>query len=167
MTIPNSINLANLWHFLTRNTKITENVLKNTTLREDTQFVGSQYSKQWHPNVEKKTKQKDFDGNDSTIEESIGQSEAYHTESREHDEPSEESAPKAVLRRMERKRIGSHVFDGEGVVHNQSTKQTQSKRRSDGPLGKKNVVSIFSTTELTLTLRHVTKGIRSKSKRKT
>ena len=56
------------------------------------------------------------------MEESIGQSEAYHTESREHDEPSEETAKKAVSRRMKQKQISSHVFDGEGAVHNHSTK---------------------------------------------
>ena len=88
-------------------------------------------------NVEKKVGQKDFNGDDSTTEESIGQNEAYHIESGEHDESSEESASKAISRRMERKRNGSHVFDGEGAVYNQSTKRAQSKRRSDGPLGKR------------------------------
>ena len=34
--VPNSVDLANLWHLLTRNTKIIQNVFKNTTLREDT-----------------------------------------------------------------------------------------------------------------------------------
>ena len=41
MIVPNSVNLANLRHLLTRNTKITQNLLKNTILREDTRFVGS------------------------------------------------------------------------------------------------------------------------------
>ena len=52
-------------------------------------------------------------------------------------------------------------------MHNQSTKRAQSKRCSDGPMEKKNVVPILSTTKLTLTLGHVTKGVQSKSKRKT
>ena len=51
-------------------------------------------------NVEKKAGQKDFDGDDSTTKESIGQSEAYHTKSGKHDEPIEETATKAVSRRM-------------------------------------------------------------------
>ena len=44
LTVPNSFNLTNLWHLLTKNTEITQNILKNTTLKEDTQFVGSQIS---------------------------------------------------------------------------------------------------------------------------
>ena len=67
---------------------------------------------------------------------------------------------------MKQKRIGSHVLDGEGAVHNQSAKRAQSKRCSDGPKGEKNVVPILSIPKFTLTPRHVTKGIRSKSKRK-
>ena len=41
LTVPNSVNLANLWHLLTKNTKITQNVLKNIILREDIRFVDS------------------------------------------------------------------------------------------------------------------------------
>ena len=52
-------------------------------------------------------------------------------------------------------------------MHNQSIKRAQSKRCSDCPMGKKNVILILSTIELTLTPGHVTKGIQSKSKRKT
>ena len=49
-------------------------------------------------NVEKKSKRKHFDGDDSTSKESIGHNEAYHTESGEQVEASEETAPKAVSR---------------------------------------------------------------------
>ena len=118
-------------------------------------------------NVEKKARQKHFDGDDSTMEESISQSKAYHTESREYDEPSEKTATKALLRRMKQKRLGSHVLDGEGAKHNQNTKRAQSKRCSDGPKGENNVVPNLSIPEFTFTTEHVTKGIRSKSKRKT
>ena len=63
--------------------------------------------------VKKKNRLKHFDGNDSTTEESIGLSKAYHTESREQDEASEETGPKAILRGLKRKKIGSPVFDAE------------------------------------------------------
>ena len=49
-------------------------------------------------NVEKKCRRKNSNGDDSTTEDSFGQSEAYHTESGQHDEYSEEIAPKAISR---------------------------------------------------------------------
>ena len=54
-------------------------------------------------NVEKKSRRKQFDGDDSTTEESISQSKAYHTESREQVEASEETAPKAIPRGLKQK----------------------------------------------------------------
>ena len=47
-------------------------------------------------NVEKKSRQKYFGSDDSTLEESIAHIEAYHTESGEQGEASDETAPKAV-----------------------------------------------------------------------
>ena len=88
-------------------------------------------------NVEKKTGLKDLDGDDSTSEESISHSEAYHTESGENDESSEETATKVVKRRMKRKQVDCHVFDGDGVLHNQSIEGAQSKGSSKSPMGKK------------------------------
>ena len=54
-------------------------------------------------NVEKKSRRKQFDSDESTTEESISQSEAYHTESREQVEASEETAPKVVPRGLKQK----------------------------------------------------------------
>ena len=110
-------------------------------------------------NVEKKVGVKDLDGDDSTTEESISQSEAYPIERGENDEPSEESTTKAISRRMKQKQIGSPFFDGEGAIHNQNTKEAQSKRGTEGCMGNKHLVPILSTTELILTLTHVIKGI--------
>ena len=54
-------------------------------------------------NVEKKFRRKLFDSDDSTMEESIGHTEAYHTESGEHVETSDKTAPKAVPTGMKQK----------------------------------------------------------------
>ena len=62
-------------------------------------------------NVEKKFRRKHFDGDDSTMEEAISQSEAYHIGSGEQVEASVETAPKAVPRSLKRKRIDTPVFD--------------------------------------------------------
>ena len=110
-------------------------------------------------NVEKKVGVKDLDGDDSTTEESISQSEAYPIERGENDEPSEETTTKVISRRMKRKQIDSSFFDGEGAIHNQNTKGPQSTRGTEGCMGKKHLVPILSTTELILTPGHVTKGM--------
>ena len=51
-------------------------------------------------NVEKKAGRIDMDGKDSTMEESIGQSDAYNIASGENDELSEDIATKAISKRM-------------------------------------------------------------------
>ena len=82
-------------------------------------------------NVKKKNRLKHFDGDDSTMEESIGQSEAYHTESGEQNEASDKTAPKAILRGLKQKRIGSPIFDAKRAVQNKSIKRAQSRRCSN------------------------------------
>ena len=68
---------------------------------------------------------------------------------------------------MKSKQVDCHVFDGKKAVHNQSIEGVQSKRSNKGLMEKKNLVSILSTSEVTLTLGHVTKRKQSKSKIKT
>ena len=64
-------------------------------------------------NVEKKSRRKHFGSDDSTTEESIGYTEAYHIESGEQVEASDESALKAVPTGVKQKRIGTPVIDTE------------------------------------------------------
>ena len=64
-------------------------------------------------NVEKKSRRKHLDSDDSTTEESIGHTEVYHTESGEQVEAREETALKVVPTSVKRKRIGSLVIDVE------------------------------------------------------
>ena len=79
-------------------------------------------------NLEKKSILNHFDGEDSTTEESISYNEAYHTESGEPVEASEETTPKGVPRGGKQKRIGTPVIDAERAVQSKSTKRAQSKR---------------------------------------
>ena len=67
-------------------------------------------------NVEKKFRRKHFGSDDSTTEESIGHTEAYHTESGEQVEASDDSAPKAIPIGVKRKRIGTLVIDTERAM---------------------------------------------------
>ena len=118
-------------------------------------------------NVEKKSKQKYFDSEDSTTEESIGHIEAYLTESGEQLETNDETAPKAISTGVKRKQIGSPVIDAERVMQNKISECTQSKKWTHGRMKKDVAVPILSTTELTFTLGQFKKGIWSKSTRKT
>ena len=118
-------------------------------------------------NVEKKSKLKHVDSDDSTMEESIEHIKAYHSESEEHVEASEETAPKAVPIGVKRKQIGSPVIHTEQTVPNKSTEWAQSKQSIPSRMGKEVVVSILSTAEWTVTPRQFKKGIQSKRTRKT
>ena len=79
-------------------------------------------------NVEKKSRRNHFDSDDSTTEESFGHTEAYHTESREHVEASEETTLKAVPTSVKQKRIGTPVINTKRVVQNKITKWALSKQ---------------------------------------
>ena len=118
-------------------------------------------------NVEKKCRRKYFGSDDSTTEESIRHTEAYHTESGEQVEASDEIAPKAVPTGGKQKRIGTPIIDTERAVQNKSTERAQSKHQIHGRKGKEAVVPILSIAEWTLTPGQFKKGIRSKSTRKT
>ena len=118
-------------------------------------------------NVEKKSRQKHVDSNDSTTEESIEHTEAYHSESGEQVEASEETALKAVPIVVKRKRIGSPIIHAKRAGPNKSTERAQSKQSTPSRMEKEAVVSIFFTAEWTVTPRQFKKGIRSKRTRKT
>ena len=118
-------------------------------------------------NVEKKSRRKYFGSDDSTMEESIRHIKAYHTESGEQDEASDEIAPKAVPIGVKQKRIGTPIIDTERAVQNKITERAQSKQRIDSRKGKEATVPILSTAEWTLIPGQFKKGIRSKSTRKT
>ena len=98
-------------------------------------------------NVKKKSRQNHFGSDDSTIEESIGHTEAYHTESGEQIEASDKTTPKAIPTGVKRKRIGTLVINTERAVQNKITKQAQSKQRTQGRKGKEATLPILSTVE--------------------
>ena len=118
-------------------------------------------------NVEKKCRRKYFGSDYSTTEESIGYTKAYHTESGEQVEASDETAPKAVPTGVKRNQIGTPVIDTERAVQNKSTERAQSKHQTHSRKGKEAAVPILSTAEWTFTPGQFKKGIRSKSTRKT
>ena len=67
-------------------------------------------------NVEKKFRRKIFGSDDSTMEESIGHTEAYHTENGEQVEASDDFAPKAIPTSVKQKQIGTLVIDIERAM---------------------------------------------------
>ena len=96
-------------------------------------------------NVEKKSRRKYFDSDDSTTEEAIGHTEAYHSESGEQVEASKETAPKVVLTGVKQKQIGSLIIHAERAVPNKSTEWAQSKQSTHGGMRKEAAISILST----------------------
>ena len=118
-------------------------------------------------NVKAKCRRKYVENDDSATEESIGHTESYQTASREQDGASDETAPKAVLTSMKRKRSGTAGNDTERVEQNKITEQAESKQQTHSRKGKEATVPILSTMEWRMTLGQLTRKIRSKSTRNT